>query len=84
MSKYSPSPWSVLPALDNTLDFAVVDARGMGIAVDISQGNAALIAAAPEMLEALRELSEPQNREFLTPRCALIIDLAIAKAEGKV
>lgn len=50
--------------------------------------NARLIAAAPEMLEALVGLREDinwmlNNRQFLSPCAFEYLDAAIAKAEGR-
>lgn len=61
MSKHTPGPWEV----DDTCSRCVVPAGGMGriamchgdsVPPDEEDANAALIAAAPEMLAALRRL----------------------------
>src|SRR5215813_7422945 len=66
-SKHTPGPWAVYRHDgSNRLDIMAADGDGEGgwIAHDISspgterEANARLIAAAPEMLEALREVTK--------------------------
>lgn len=93
MSKHTPGPWAI-----STDKFECGIAQGVrsknGSICQInwmvrkrapleSEANARLIAAAPEMLEVLREMAQPNNKAFITPRMALLIDSAIAKAEGR-
>lgn len=70
MSKHTPGPWTItgpgkyIPGFSDGGDYAIEDAAGQIIAEAIHQvdrsefrpaeANARLIAAAPEMLEALR------------------------------
>lgn len=82
----TPGPWKLKGV------FNVTDERGRGVATcggyadgkdgtyEENLANAALIAAAPEMLEALK-----YARRFLKPEGADLsfIDAAIAKAEGR-
>ena len=57
MSKYAPGPWKLTHT--KIQGFRVSDSTGWGVAIvlkDVNdKANARLIAAAPEMLEALRE-----------------------------
>ena len=97
MSKYTPGPWFFSEPI-GAEHAEVRDKDGRRIAVTIGgypmrtrteDANARLIAAAPELLEALEELSllmdDVRNGEYtpdhLTtqPACA-----AIAKAKGEV
>lgn len=57
MSKHTPGPWTVVS--EGMASPKVVDANGLGIchttyAPTGAEANACLIAAAPELLEALR------------------------------
>ncbi len=58
MSKYSPGPW--VTTHSPLTGYRVSDKTGWGVAVVLKdtndEANARLIAAAPDMLEALREL----------------------------
>ena len=94
MSAHSPGPWSLKgnsSPLHLGCHLTVVDALGFGVAVPFAAGvcgesNARLIAAAPDMYEALKALKhsitfapEPQG-QYLRE----MLDAAIAKAEGRV
>lgn len=73
MSKHTPGPWAVWPTADSMIDVAVgpavggvavcqivtADGRGINTAEAMERGNAnaRLIAAAPELLAALRKVS---------------------------
>ncbi len=58
MSKHTPGPWKTTHSEVN--GYRVSDSTGWGVAVVLKdtndEANARLIAAAPDMLEALREL----------------------------
>lgn len=90
--EHSPSPWT---ALETGL---ILDANGAVVVPDVygdeqedKEANAALIAAAPELLEALRAIrttSEIEIDDGELALCALAeirarTMAAIAKAEGK-
>jgi hypothetical protein len=94
MSAHSPKPWTVQEneaVLHLGSRLVIKDAMNYGVAVPFNAGqfgeaNARLMAAAPEMLEALKALKhsitfapEPQG-QYLRE----MIDAAIAKAEGRV
>lgn len=88
MSKHTPGPWK----LDREV---VVDREDLEVAtVDVNQGkweaNARLIAAAPELLEALRWMAQTVHQshhegELETCRKATCVAArdAAAKAEGE-
>ena len=91
MSKtHSPGPWRV----GKKQERAILDANGSQIAVipDSLKPDAALIAAAPEMLDALKHASSILGRLYHniqldtgdTAIAYQLISLAIAKAEGNV
>lgn len=104
-SKHTPGPWRAQKPLRQGL---VVDRKweivapleggemvivGEHTGVDcLREANARLIAAAPEMLEALREIHkrwccpEPSRLKDWSARCDVMADYAraaIAKAEGQ-
>ena len=60
MSKHTPGPWKITHSEVN--GYRVSDSTGWGVAVVLKdtndEANARLIAAAPQMLEALELLSE--------------------------
>lgn len=98
MSKHTPGPWCVVNTgtgsiiIDQikkgggTPDLATVHCLSTGI--DAALANADLIAAAPELLDALKQATNQLDRDYkFTPldgSAALILKLraAIAKAEG--
>ncbi len=64
MSKYTKGPWRVRPTSSEDWDderglcvdagsLCICDTWGSGVADDVMQANARLIAAAPEMAEAM-------------------------------
>ena len=85
---HTPGPWTFDQEDDNSTDFWVFQANGPArIAVEVSERDAALIAAAPELLAALQALVaeyEPNIKTFAlnAPRKARWQDAiaAIAKA----
>ena len=90
-SKHTPGPWTVddreyagvkWDAIIRNRDNDPVACVGMaGYTEATGQANAHLIAAAPDMLEALKKL---QDSEYETvDEFFLITNAAIAKAEGK-
>lgn len=86
-SKHTPSPWSLEKVGD---DFSVVNREHEGDDWDIAtvhstEANARLIAAAPELLEAL-EIMLKYAESYLAPSDGPIFETAraaIAKARGK-
>lgn len=89
MSGHTPTPWSIIetPHATGTRKH-VVNARRVGIATleastnkATTEANARLIAASPDLLEALKEASQLSLDElFAWQRKALTL---IAKAEGR-
>jgi len=97
-SKHTPGPWSVYetypPHLDgsNSISYSVhQEGADHGRSwIDVTLGsseedraNANLIAAAPEMYEALRYTKEYKDKGENTDTFHSLIDTALAKAEGK-
>jgi len=93
--KHSPSPWSVAPDFgDGHGQFSILCAEGCGIAMAEAwigehraeaTANAHLIAAAPELLEALKLLLADVADYPAWQRPCHAVDVAqaaIAKAEG--
>jgi hypothetical protein len=97
MTTHTPGPWTYRPLPkdnpDPNRDYWVDDANGSRIADILNTGNnaednAALVAAAPDLLEALIDLlghAMEQYRHFESPRGQEEIDrarVAIAKAKA--
>lgn len=89
--KHTPGPWMVLPPAewegdDGEWIVRSVARCGRG---KFSEANAHLIAAAPDLLAALKDADLALDRTGARPfivhgvRVGEIIDAAIAKAEGK-
>ncbi|WP_051439464.1 hypothetical protein [Bordetella petrii] len=90
-TKHTPGPWMVLPSVVPT-QFAILTEHGVRQDVAVTYGfdhtpreaNARLIAAAPELLEALEEFVHPYSSETLTEGERLEkARAAIAKAKGE-
>ena len=89
MSKHTPGPWSVHP-----MARTAVHQPELGCWIPQSEADARLIAAAPELLEALKSTGlflhhcwcdvqmNDYSFEKLNQQMA-IVDAAIAKADGK-
>lgn len=94
-TKHTPGPWVVKSArsgfyVESQFDVIVesLDEYGRYGAID-DEANARLIAAAPELLEALKSIAEfwnrDQNEEAMIGACWHAVETAeaaIAKAEG--
>ena len=91
-SKYTPGPWGWHETEDSLIGFAgifVIRDYGPyeGLAIndfdrvtpEVAEANKRLIAAAPELLEALKEVLAVSDRDHIAWHKAHI---AIAKAEG--
>lgn len=93
--KHTPGPWghSFISALSGVNGWRILDATGDFVGIvegpvdDIGRNsNARLIAAAPELLEALKHLvsvANPHLRDETELLALGIADFAIAKAEGQ-
>lgn len=77
---HTPGPW-VVRRDTNCQDVLYVEENGVVVCETMSADAARLIAAAPEMLEALKFLRCTKNHEALSDRAVDIVDAAIAKAE---
>jgi hypothetical protein len=81
--KHTPGPWRYVPWHIEEGPSAVYDANGNLVCTSSSDDTARLIAAAPDMLEALRELTRTCK-----PSCPAGVDaihnarVLIAKADG--
>lgn len=91
MSKHMPGPWKITHTAIN--GYRVNDSTGWGVAIvlkDVNdKANARLIAAAPQMLEALEKIAEIGRQKGDATRqhavsCFLIAEAAIAAAKGEV
>ena len=79
MSAHTPGPWTAVQ--DGNVDWYIVDENESVIVFGLSEPDARLIAAAPDMLDALRAVRAYHNGG--SPYSVDAIDAAIAKAEGK-
>jgi hypothetical protein len=80
MSKHTPGPWT----WNGTFPIRIIDAEGFVVCDGIiprEEDNARLIAAAPDLLAALKYLLDNQG-DYSSDGIALCRK-AIAKAEGK-
>ena len=89
MSKHTPGPWDwQRPFRRNLAKCLSGGGRPLLRCIDVSDADANLIAAAPDLLEALvmvRDADEDCKRDGLPtipPAARAKIDAAIAKAEG--
>ena len=84
--RYTPGPWHTYKTGDGT-EAAIADANGDGLAWcaipdrEQSAANARLIATAPELLDALKEMVAGDESRFMPGY--LSAKAAIAKAEGR-
>ena len=89
MSKHTPGPWRVV---DSWNDHMVESQNGEEIiwqdgphnTPTINEANARLIAAAPDLLDALVMVLDDPNALDGRPRTYEIVCAAIAKAKGEV
>lgn len=82
ITKHTPGPWTVV-----TSDEDIVIEPNIAVMVNLNDNlheNARLIAAAPELLEALHDVLVclEQNEEDPDSAAVRIVRVAIAKAEG--
>ena len=86
MGKHTPGPW-YQSSTGNHQGLVVAETNGENIAAVYDKANAALIAAAPEMLEALRKLKDSTSADAYIPDWQTLVrgisDAAITKAEGR-
>lgn len=79
---HTPGPWDLTPYDES---FFSVDARGHQIAEVYDNVNARLIAAAPDLLEALQSLAFQAETVAMLPSCGETEFLrGLAKAARKV
>ena len=84
MSKHTPGPWIADGAQIFTSDTNVAQANGYRIDRETVAANARLIAAAPELLEALQKIAGNTYDEWTNGAdAARIARAAIAKATGE-
>jgi len=101
MSGHTPAPWTVMPEEDGCDDMTLVSCERCGIAmvyrgpveegfvgVKAGKANARLIAAAPELLNALKDLVRHDRIEDERDHLPTCLEReqaedVIAKAEGR-
>jgi hypothetical protein len=86
-TKHTPGPWTIaddMRGIGNARVAGVLDANGIGVANCGSHGeaNARLIAAAPDMLDALYTLLDAIDGNRITVGDCNQARAAIAKATG--
>ena len=79
--KHTPGPWETSNGNIWTEGEQVFVAMTMGVPIGDSLKNAELIAAAPEMYEALKNLENDNN--IIPEHAWKLVQDAITKAEGK-
>ncbi len=91
-TSHTPGPWAVIPTLTGALSInaapkvpvATVGGAGWHLGEDVAKANAALIAAAPELLAALQAMVRMAKSKAPPSEIVLRHALAaIAKAEGR-
>ncbi len=89
-AQHTPGEWYAKPTAGNHQYIIASESTGATVALiyDPSNGDAALIAAAPDLLAALRDLLDyaVDRAQFTPENLAAFIDagsVAIAKAEGR-
>ncbi len=97
MSKHTPGPWEIAPSKrsDNYCIYAIDRQYGIGEAWNLNgesqnEANARLIAAAPDMLAALRYVEMRCVSDAAYPHSSIedrrmrdLVVAAIARAEGR-
>jgi hypothetical protein len=96
MNKHTPGPWSVVRIYNGFIDkigpLSAEDYKGVSY-LDVTSADAALIAAAPDLLEALKLLHDAagsikadQHMLATYPKLLVAVrvaDIAISKATGE-
>lgn len=89
MSKHTPGPWGCILTSYHAHDYRLINPNGTPMLLMIEandhseqRANARLIAAAPDLLEALTECL--QYGAFLPPPIVNVARSALDKATGKV
>jgi len=86
MATHTPGPWAAIPDSreDSEGDWYIIAPDEDVITTGLSEPDAALIAAAPDLLAALKEVRGcPQAAPWLVRTGAWdLLNAAIAKAEG--
>ena len=80
--QYTPGPWQFMLDgfyINNSTGECIAEIYGWG---DLRDANANLIAAAPDLLEALKKVAD-HFRESGFEKTLNLIDPIIAKAEGR-
>jgi type VI protein secretion system component VasF len=86
-AKHTPGPWSYRQSREGSQTVYIVGYGPVAAIarVPISEADAAIIAAAPDLLSTLRELADPDTYESPSKlrEAAIRARAAIAKAEGQ-
>jgi hypothetical protein len=83
MSKHTPRPWSYQISRYEPEAFDIIEPGIGALAIVKSEDYARLIAAAPDLLEALKLIASAENSALDLAYCKGIARAAIAKAEGQ-
>ena len=88
MSKHTPGPWwldddgFIASGSRDTYEIIADPHCCSDIDIDEREANANLIAAAPELLEALEHITQTPEYKYLYPGTTSLIEKAISKAKG--
>ena len=89
MNKHTPGPWTIetinkdharIWTAENSLIAELYHPHGPFYP---TLANASLIAAAPDLLEALEHITQTPEYKFLYPGTVSMIEQAISKAKGR-
>ena len=84
-AKHTPGPWYTTSTEESRQGLISAEVSGVNVAVSYDPKDAHIIAAAPEMLEALTDLVGGCGKEgdLLSDAAFAAARAAIAKAEGR-
>lgn len=91
-TKHTPAPWRYQPGRDSRPPYVIRGSEGgfvvVGMTADRQEADAALIAAAPDLLSALEQMlaafvDDPLTHQYTSGTAADAARYAIAKAKGE-
>lgn len=89
MSKHTQGPWTTVARTNSYIDIEAQNQQGYAakkiasVSINNHEANARLIAAAPELLEALQLVTMTAGWQYMLAETRDLINAAIAKATGE-